>query len=65
MTKSTQLLKYYLEGNEDEEIITQLCETLNFLEIKEKLVEEYKKYITDDIEKGGLGLEEAAKPWRV
>jgi hypothetical protein len=30
MTKSTKLLKYLLEGNENPEILVQLCETLNF-----------------------------------
>ena len=57
MTKSTLLLKYILEGNESSEIIMLLCNTLDFKQLKKRLIDEYVIYVTEELE-----LDKNSKP---
>ena len=49
MTSSTQLLTTLLEGNDDLEIKNQLCDNLDILFLKKKLVIEYTNYLQDTL----------------
>ena len=57
MTKSTTLLISLLEGNNNQEIRSQLCDNLDFKFLKRKLEDQYVSYITEE-----LSLQEDCPP---
>ena len=56
----TLLLASLIEGNDNEEIRTSLCESLDIQFLKEKLVEQYTNYV-----KNQLGLRSTASQEQV
>ena len=47
MTNSTSLLTSLIEGNDVKEIIESLCDNIDVMFLKKKLVKEYIAYVQD------------------
>ena len=47
MTKSTSLLAVLIEGSDNKEIFSSLCDNIDVMFLKRKLTKEYTYYVQD------------------